>query len=236
MTSGECSLRCPAKSKTRAVLGTAIIPVPVCKHFSRLMSDFYWLALPLSPCGYGESAPVPNYRIACCWQAPFTAVCFAWWWKKEGNNERSRLIFKSESVKWYLLKGAPFLRHRCKQNLAISDSKGDSGQESCGQTMESESIYVRRVIPWLINSRHPFCVRWFYTVGTSKRCILGNFQDTRGIFSPCVCPPSFLRRALPELLVSSHARTDVSHLYSGSKTGGCEGPVISVKHQTPGSA
>lgn len=41
---------------------------------------------------------------------------------------------------------------------------------------------------------------------------------------------------LTAALFSSHACSDPSHLYSHCKTGGCKGPVISIKHQTPGSA
>lgn len=113
----------PCKVKTRAVLSTALILVPVCKQFSRLVSDFYWLAPSLFPCGYGDSASAPNYPIVFRWQAPLNVVYFAWRWKNEKKKNQCRLIFKSEIVKLYhkteVMTVLPHLRHCCKQNFAF---------------------------------------------------------------------------------------------------------------------
>lgn len=53
--------------------------VPWYKCFSSLVSDFYWTALSLCPCGYGKSAPAPNYPILFQWRAPFIVVYCVWW-------------------------------------------------------------------------------------------------------------------------------------------------------------
>lgn len=57
--------------------------VPWYKCFSSLVSDFYWIALSLCPCGYGKSAPAPNYPILFQWQAPFI-VAYCVWWQRAG--------------------------------------------------------------------------------------------------------------------------------------------------------
>lgn len=58
--------------------------------------------------------------------------------------------------------------------------------------------------------------------------------DATTMFSRFGLTEQLLRSCLTA--VSSHACNDQSHLYSHCKTGGCKGPVISIKQQTPGSA